>query len=92
LPAGLEAIDSAFQTSPQSASEIADAWQIGDRQIYADRVTAYAWHLNPGVYEMHYLVRSVTPGTYAWPGTQAFVRGAPEIYGRSSSGELTITQ
>ncbi len=92
LPAGFEAIDSAFQTSPQSASEIADAWQIGDRQIYADRVTAYAWHLNPGVYEMHYLVRSVTPGTYAWPGTRASVRGAPEIYGRSSSGELTITQ
>ena len=92
LPAGFEAIDSAFQTSPQAASEIADAWQIADRQIYADRVTAYAPHLDPGVYEMHYLVRSITPGTYRWPGARAYVRGAPEIFGRSSSGVVTVTQ
>lgn len=92
LPAGFEAIDSAFQTSPQAASEIADAWQIANRQIYADRVTAYASYLGPGVYEMHYLVHSVTPGTYRWPGARAYVRGAPEIFGRSASGVITITQ
>ncbi|MBD2214675.1 hypothetical protein H6G27_33225 [Nostoc linckia FACHB-104] len=32
---------------------------------------AYADHLEPGVYSLHYLVRSVTPGKFLWPGAEA---------------------
>jgi uncharacterized protein YfaS (alpha-2-macroglobulin family) len=51
---------------------------------------AYADRLEPGVYSFHYLVRSVTPGTYAWPGAQGYLQFAPEEFGRSASGLVKI--
>lgn len=90
LPAGFEAVDSAFQTTNPSVIAQSDAWQIDDRQIYRDHVTAFAGHLWPGIYEMHYLVRSVTPGRYGWPGARVFLRDAPEQFGRSASGILEV--
>jgi alpha-2-macroglobulin len=68
----------------------ADSWDIENQQIYADRVTAYAEHLDPGIYEMHYLVRAVTPGRYSWPGARAFLRDAPEEFGRSAFSTLVV--
>ncbi len=47
--------------------------------------------LASGIYSMHYLVRSVTPGTYDWPGSQAFLEYAPEEFGRSASARAEIT-
>jgi uncharacterized protein YfaS (alpha-2-macroglobulin family) len=90
IPAGMEAIDAAFRTSSTSTVAQTDSWSIADRQIYADRVTAYAAHLEPGVYEMHYLVRTVTPGTYGWPGARAYLRNAPEEFGRSAFATVTV--
>ncbi len=90
LPAGLEAIDGTFAISPQRASVLSDSLEIGDEQIYADRVTAYIGSVGPGVYEMHYFARAVTPGTFRWPGVQATVRDAPEIFGRSATGTLIV--
>ncbi len=43
----------------------ADSWELGFKTIYRDRIIAYTDHLEPGVYSLHYLVRSVTPGTYS---------------------------
>jgi uncharacterized protein YfaS (alpha-2-macroglobulin family) len=71
---------------PQSNS-----WQIDASQIYRDRVVAFAQHLDPGVYELHYLVRSVTPGTFVWPGARAYLRDAPEQFGRSAATSLNVT-
>lgn len=90
LPAGLEAVDEALRTSSTAVLAQPDSWQIEDQQIYADRVTAYADHLEPGVYEMHYLARAVTPGTYRWPGAVAFLRAAPEEFGRSAYATLVV--
>lgn len=90
LPAGFEAIDEALRTSNTAVVASADSWQIEDQEIHADRVTAYASHLEPGVYEMHYLVRAVTPGTYRWPGARAFLRDAPEEFGRSAFAVLSL--
>ncbi len=92
IPAGMEAVDAAFRTASTSSVAQTDSWSIADRQIYADRVTAYAGHLDPGVYEMHYLVRTVTPGTYGWPGTRAYLRNAPEEFGRSAFATVTVKQ
>jgi len=39
---------------------------------------------------MHYLVRSVTPGTYRWPGARAYLRAAPEQFGRTASSILKL--
>jgi len=66
------------------------SWAITERQIYPDRVFGYAAHLEPGIYEMHYLARAVTPGTYRWPGARAYLRAAPEQFGRTASSVLKL--
>ena len=92
LPAGFEAVDTAFRTSLQAIVPQSNSWQIDASQIYSDRVVAFAQHLDPGVYELHYLVRSVTPGAFAWPGTHVYLKDAPEQFGRSAGTTLNVTQ
>ncbi len=91
LPAGLEAVDASFQTSTQYFQARGDSWDIDYQVIYADRVVAYANHLDAGVYSFHYLARSVTPGTYQWPGAEAHLQYAPEEFGRSASSTLIVS-
>jgi hypothetical protein len=90
LPAGFEAVDTTFATASQSDVAQTDNWEIGAREIYRDRVTAFAPSLGPGIYEMHYLVRSVTPGTYRWPGARVYLTDAPEQFGRSAAAILDL--
>ena len=92
LPAGFEAVDASFRTTSTAVSAQADSWAIDSQTIYRDKVIAFAQHLGPGVYDVHYLVRSVTPGTFRWPGAKAYLQDAPEQFGRSASTTLTITQ
>ena len=90
LPAGLEAIDSNFQTSGSYFQQQEDSWQINYQQIYKDKVVAYGDRLEAGVYNLHYLVRSVTLGTFDWPGAEVHLQYAPEEFGRSASTKLEI--
>jgi hypothetical protein len=92
LPAGFEAVDTGFRTTLQAIVPQSNSWQIDTSAIYRDRVVAYASHLEPGVYELHYLVRSVTPGTFAWPGAHAYLQDAPEQFGRSAGSTLTVKE
>ena len=91
LPAGFEAVDTSFATSTPYF-QATSAWQIDYQTISRDRVTAFASELSPGVYSMHYLVRTVTPGTYIWPGAQAQLQYAPEEFGRTASSVVKVTQ
>lgn len=90
LPAGFEAVDNSFQTSTPYFQARGDSWQLGYKQTYADRVVAFGDRLEPGVYTLHYLVRSITPGTFAWPGAEAHLQYAPEEFGRSASSNLEV--
>jgi hypothetical protein len=92
LPAGMEAIDSSFQISNQARQAQTDSWQIDYQTIYRDRIFAYAETLEPGVYQLHYLVRSVTPGEFLWPGAKAYLQYAPEEFGRTTSSILVVSQ
>ncbi|HLO84081.1 MAG TPA: alpha-2-macroglobulin [Nostocaceae cyanobacterium] len=92
LPAGFEAIDESFQTATSALQAKADSWELGFRTIYKDRVMAYADHLEPGVYNLHYLVRSVTPGTFLWPGSQVYLQYAPEEFGRTADTKLVLEE
>jgi uncharacterized protein YfaS (alpha-2-macroglobulin family) len=92
LPAGFEAVDTTFRTTLQAIVPQSNSWEIDTSQIYRDRVVAYAQHLDPGVYELHYLVRSVTPGEFAWPGARAYLLDAPEQFGRSAASVLKVGQ
>ncbi|UBF27946.1 hypothetical protein K9N68_08630 [Kovacikia minuta CCNUW1] len=92
LPAGFEAVDNSFQTSTPYFQAKGDSWQLAYQTIYKDRVVAYGDRLEPGVYTLHYLVRSVTPGTFLYPGAEARLQYAPEEFGRSASSTLEISE
>ncbi|NET07875.1 MAG: alpha-2-macroglobulin family protein [Symploca sp. SIO2B6] len=92
LPAGLEAIDANFQTSTPYFQAQADSWEIGYEKIYRDRLVAYSDRLQAGVYSLHYLVRSVTPGKFEWPGAEVYLQYAPEEFGRSASSQLEVVE
>ena len=91
LPAGFEALDTSFQTTAAYYQPLADDWQIDYQRIYADKIVAFAQHLEPGVYAFHYLARSVTPGTFLWPGARAYLTSAPEQFGRSAFAQVRIS-
>jgi hypothetical protein len=91
LPAGFEAVDTTFRTTLKAVVPQSDSWDIDTQQIYRDRVVAYAAHLGPGIYDVHYLVRAVTPGEFRWPGARAYLTDAPEQFGRSASTILKVT-
>lgn len=92
LPAGLEAVDASFQTSTRALQARSDSWQIGYQTIYRDRIVAYGDRLDAGVYTLHYLARSVTPGTFLYPGTEAHLQYAPEEFGRAATTVLTVSE
>ncbi len=91
LPAGFEAVDTSFATSTPYFQAKGDAWHIDYQSIDRDKITAFATTLPPGVYDVHYLVRTVTPGKFVWPGARAYLQYAPEELGRTASTELDVT-
>jgi uncharacterized protein YfaS (alpha-2-macroglobulin family) len=91
LPGGLEAIDTTFQTATSYFQPGLSDWSIDYQQIYRDRVLTFAAELPAGVYAVHYLVRSVTPGDFAWPGARVSLQYFPEEFGRTATSRLTVT-
>jgi uncharacterized protein YfaS (alpha-2-macroglobulin family) len=91
LPAGFEAVDTSFQTSTSYFQAQQDSWEINYQKIHKDKVVAYGDRLDAGVYTLHYLVRSVTPGTFEWPGAEIHLQYAPEEFGRSASSVLEVS-
>jgi alpha-2-macroglobulin len=92
LAAGLEAVDESFQTATSALQAPADSWQLGYKTIHRDRIVAYADRLEPGVYNLHYLVRSVTPGTFRYPGSEVHLQYAPEEFGRAAESTLVLEE
>ena len=92
LPAGLEAVDTSFQTSTPYFQAQRDSWQIGYQRLGRDHILAYGDYLEAGVYDLHYLVRSVTPGTFLWPGSQVQLEHAPEEFGRAATAKLEVEE
>jgi uncharacterized protein YfaS (alpha-2-macroglobulin family) len=92
LPAGLEGVDQSFRTAAPADLEGADACVVDYQSIYKNRIVSFMSHLDPGSYAIHYLVRSVTPGTYAWPGASAQLQFAPEEFGRTATSQLVVTE
>jgi uncharacterized protein YfaS (alpha-2-macroglobulin family) len=92
LPAGFEAIDQSFRTASPADLEGAETLTVDYQTIYRDRVESFVSHLEAGSYAIHYLVRSVTPGTFAWPGASAALQYAPEEFGRTAASALTVAE
>ena len=90
LPAGFEAVDTSFATSSKALKIPSSDWKIGDQQIRTDRIEAYADYLDAGIYRLHYIARTVTPGTFAWPGAETHVVDRPDEFGRSATSVVIV--
>ncbi len=91
LPAGMEAVDTSFATSSKALKVPETSWAIGDQRIRTDRIEAYADHLDAGIYRLHYLARTVTPGTFTWPGANAHLINRPDEFGRSATSLVIVS-
>jgi uncharacterized protein YfaS (alpha-2-macroglobulin family) len=90
LPAGFEAVDTTFATTSKALKLPETSWSIGDQRIRSDRIEAYADRLDAGIYRLHYLARTVTPGTFSWPGATAKLVDRPDEFGRSASSVVIV--
>jgi hypothetical protein len=103
LPAGLEPLNTALEvttTPPPDPSddpeELASTWcwcwrWYEHENLRDDRAEAYTTYLGAGTYEYTYLARATTPGEFVVPPAHAEELYAPEVFGRSASARLTVT-
>ncbi len=72
-------------------------WAFGDytpfgrRELRDDRVLAFADRLPPGVWEVRFVLRATTPGTFLFPPAQAAEMYRPETFGRDGAVEVSVT-
>lgn len=94
LPAGLEALNAAFDTAPDAAQDQtgADRWwgSFNHTEIRDDRVLLFADRLLAGAHTYTYLARATTPGVFVHPPVQAEAMYSPEVMGRTATGRLTV--
>lgn len=104
LPAGLEPIDTRFQTTQQTlldgAATCKNDWSAAcqNQMIWShtelrdDRVFLFAEQLAPGAYEYEYFVRATTPGTFLARPARAFEMYYPENFGQTSGEPFEVTE
>ena len=86
----MEAIDATFRTSGAFYTATASNWEVDYQQIYPDHILAFATRLEAGVYGVHYLVRTVTPGTFSWPGAKVYIQLPPTSSGARARRPVSI--
>jgi uncharacterized protein YfaS (alpha-2-macroglobulin family) len=103
LPAGLEAVDSSLEISPQNIqvpqrlnwedifSRGWGWWYFDHTQLRDEKVVLSAGYLPEGTYIYTYLARAGTAGTFKVipPTAQEFY--FPEVYGRGEGSTFTVT-
>ena len=98
LPAGLEALNAAFETTDQEALQNADAGQdrwwgsFNHTELRDTRVLLFADYLRRGEHAYTYVARATTPGTFVHPPAQAELMYEPSTNGRTSTGTLEVAE
>lgn len=103
LPAGLQAVDQSFSTSPQSVDVPQQYswndifwrgwgwWWFSHVQRHDEKVVLSANYLPTGTYIYTYLVRASTIGIFKTIPTTAQEFYFPEVYGRGEGSLFTVT-
>ena len=99
LPAGLEAVNPALATSltmpaDDSSASYSGSWYwrwFEHQNLRDDRAEAFTSYLPGGTYEYTYIARATTPGEFVVPPTRAEEIFAPEVFGRSASATVVVT-
>ncbi|MEK6795485.1 MAG: alpha-2-macroglobulin family protein [Spirochaetota bacterium] len=86
IPAGFIVLNRNFATESQTAYKdvkTTGRWwgSFNHFENYDDRVLAFADSLTPGEHVYRYVLRAVTPGTYALPATKAEEMYTPDVFG-----------
>lgn len=99
LPAGLELVNTAFQTSARNALREpsdrwdwggASSWRFDHRELRDDRSLHFADELDPGTYHLVVIARATNAGEFIVPPTKAEEMYHPEVFGRSATDRVTI--
>ena len=93
LPAGLEALNAAFETTRSEAQDTgADRWwgSFNHTEMRDDRVLLFADFMTRGEHTYTYVARATTPGTFVYPPVQAEMMYRPETSGRTATGTLIV--
>ena len=105
LPAGLEPVNPTLAVSqtfppeepgPEAMTADAMAWcwcwhWFEHQNMRDDRVEAFTSYLAGGTYEYTYIARATTPGRFVVPPTKAEELYAPEVFGRSASTTVVVS-
>ncbi len=104
LPAGFEPLNAALATTgdlpPEDDQEDPARFEgwcwcgpwYQHQNLRDDRVEAFAGYLGAGTYEYVYTARATTPGEFVVPPARAEEIYAPEVFGRSASTSVIITE
>jgi uncharacterized protein YfaS (alpha-2-macroglobulin family) len=94
LPAGLEALNTAFETTSGAATENtgSDRWwgSFNHTEIHDDRVLLFADYLRRGEHTYTYVARATTPGTFVHPPVHGEMMYRPSVFGRTATGTLVV--
>lgn len=89
---GPEVEEREAETQWQYGSWEAGQWSPFDhRELRDDRVVYAATVLWAGVWDVSYVARATTPGTFVRPPAQAEEMYNPAVHGRSDGGSFTVT-
>jgi hypothetical protein len=96
LPAGLEPLNAALATTETVAAGKVTADQkravaaLSYSELRDSRVAFYINEMAVGDYELVYVARATTPGTYIRPAASAEAMYAPDVHGSSTIDDITV--
>ncbi|WP_176521577.1 Ig-like domain-containing alpha-2-macroglobulin family protein [Longimonas halophila] len=96
LPAGLETLNSAFETTDTGLLRDADTGQdrwwgsFNHTEQQDTRVLLFADYLRRGTHTYRYVARATTSGTFVHPAVEAELMYRPETRGRTATGRLVV--
>ncbi len=94
LPAGLEALNAAFETTARDAVQDTgtERWwgSFTHTELHDDRVLLFADYLQRGEHTYTYVARATTPGTFVHPPARGEMMYEPSVYGHTPTGTLVV--
>lgn len=104
LPAGMEPVDLSLKTAQKTLLEDdttqewseeywkSGNWRFSHRELRDDMFFAFADELPAGVYQLTYLARATTPGTFHERPARAYEMYFPEVFGQTAGKLVTIQE
>jgi len=95
LPAGIEGLNERLATESDRDPGGRPPWEwrwwgYERKEVRDDRVAFFATRLPAGQHVFEYAARAITPGTFSARPAEAYAMYRPEIWGRSSSEQVSI--